>query len=145
MPDVNELAHEILRDGYLMSLGTHDAEGVWVADVIFIPQDDFHLYWISMPDTRHSKAIETNPAVACAITAEQTKGKERALQISGHAQRLDGPRFELEKLHRRKRGMQDPTRPGEMIEDGHVWYELVPDRIELIHSEKFDFNRQRVL
>lgn len=145
MADLNALAHEILRDGYLMSLGTHDAQGVWVADVIYVPQDDFHLFWVSMPEARHSKAIRMNPFVAAAVTADHAVGNERALQIAGRVLQHEGPMFELEKRHRAKRGMQEPARPGEMIEDGHVWYEMIPERIELIHSKLFNFDRQRVL
>ena len=58
-----ELAREILEDGFLMSLGTIDEGGVWVADIIFVPEE-WELYWVSMPDARHSKALERNPKVA---------------------------------------------------------------------------------
>jgi len=97
-----------------------------------------------MPGTRHSRAIEGNNRVACAVTASQEVGKERALQISGVAEKVDGPLFELEKKHRAKRRMQTPTRPGEILEDGEVWYVLKPAKVELMHSEPFGYEKKSI-
>ncbi len=141
---LKELARKVLEDGYLMSLGTADEGGVWVADVIYVHDEQFNLYWVSMPGTRHSRAIEGNNRVACAVTASQEVGKERALQISGVAEKVDGPLFELEKKHRTKRRMQTPTRPGEILEDGEVWYVLKPTKVELMHSEPFGYEKKSI-
>ena len=51
--DIKRLIKEVLEKGYLMSLGTVDEGGVWVSDVIYVFDDEFNLYWISDPDTRH--------------------------------------------------------------------------------------------
>lgn len=141
---LQQLARKILDDGYLMSLGTADDGGVWVSDVIYVADEGFNLYWISMPQTRHSKAVESNSAAACSITADEKPGKERALQIVGIAEKIEGPLFEMEKKLNAKRGMEMPKLPGELLEDGHVWYVLRPSKIELIHSEHFGYQRQSV-
>ncbi len=143
--ELRTLAAKVLEDGYLMSLGTVDESGVWVADVIYVHDDDFNLYWISLPQTRHSKALGQNSQVACAITANQEVGKERALQVTGIAEKVDGPLFELEKKHRTKRGMEPPTRPGEILEDNHSWYVLRPAKIDLLHSEPFGYEHQIII
>ncbi len=143
--ELKKLAFKILEDGYLMSLGTVDEGGVWIADVIYVHDKNFNLYWISAPETRHSRAIEGNNRVACAITASQEADKERALQIEDVAERIDGPMFEFEKKHRAKRGKGAPERPGEILEDGEVWYVLRPTKIELMHSEPFGYEKKSIL
>ena len=37
--------------------GDSRRRGIWVADVIFIHDDDLNVYWMSHPECRHSKAI----------------------------------------------------------------------------------------
>ena len=145
MPDLRALAKEILNDGYLISLGFADSEGVWVSDVVYVSDDDLNIYWISKTDTRHSKALERNAAIAGTITAVEKVDAERALQIAGTAEKVEGPLFDLEKKHRAKRGMNMPTEPGEILKEAHYWYKLTPTRIELIHNEHFGWDRQRVL
>lgn len=74
--ELKNLARAVTKDAYVMSLGTVDEKGVWVADLIYIPDENFNLYWISMPNARHSQAIERNNKVACTITASYTTNKE---------------------------------------------------------------------
>ena len=38
---LKELIKEVLEKGYLMSLATSDGGGVWVADVIYVYDDEF--------------------------------------------------------------------------------------------------------
>ena len=141
---VENLAKAVINDAYVMSLGTADENGAWVADVIYVSDDNFGLYWISMPNARHSRAIEWNNKVACTITASSTTNKERALQIEGTAERINGPLFEYEKKLEAKRGLPLPKVAGEILNKGHVWYALKPKKLELIHSELFGYERQSV-
>lgn len=142
--EIKDLARKVLEDGYLMSLGTVDEGGVWVADVIYIHDENFNLYWLSFPHHRHSKAIEGSPKVACAITTSWETGNERALQIEGVAEKIDGPLFEYEKKLASKRGMMIPSVAGRVLEDGHSWYVLKPTKIELIHNKPFGYKKQNV-
>ncbi len=140
--ELKNLTLKILEDTHVMSLGTVDNGGVWVADVTYIHDENFNLYWLSKPHVRHSKAIESNPKVACTITASWGKGKERALQIEGVAEKINESRFDLEQKMIVKEGLNMPKTPGEILKKGHVWYVLKPTKIELIHSEPFGFEKQ---
>ena len=143
-PDLKKLAENVLQDGFVMSLGTHDDSGVWVADVIYVYDDSFNIYWTSLAEVRHSKAIMQNTKVACTITADWTTGKERALQIEGVAEKIEGAFFELEKQLRVKRHLAVPTEPGQILEGGYSWHVLRPTKIELINNELFGYEKKNV-
>jgi uncharacterized protein YhbP (UPF0306 family) len=140
--ELKNLALKVLEDGYVMSLGTLDDGGVWVADVIYVHDENFNLYWLSLPNVRHSQAIEKNKKVACTVTASWTTDKERALQIEGVGEKIEGTLFEFEQKLEIKRGMDVPKVAGEVLEDGHSWYKLTPTKIELLHSEHFGYKKQ---
>lgn len=138
------MALKVLEDGYLMSLGTVDDGGVWVADLIYVHDDDFNLYWISFPQVRHSKAVGGNSRAACAVTAAHQTGKERALQMEGVIEEIQGPLFEYEKMLEAKRGLPVPQAAGEILDKGHVWYKFTPAKIELLHSEPFGYEKKPI-
>ncbi|MES3004483.1 MAG: pyridoxamine 5'-phosphate oxidase family protein [Patescibacteria group bacterium] len=142
--EIKKLAQQIAQEGYLMSLGTLDDGGVWVADVIYIADENFNLYWMSLPSVRHSKAIEVNNKVACTVTVSWEINKERALQIEGVAEKVEGPIFELEKKIELKKGKEMPKVAGEVLGKGHSWYVIRPSKVELIHSELFGYKKQIV-
>ena len=142
--DLKQLAHEILREGFLMSLGTTDDEGVWVSDVIYVHDEDLCIYWVSLPSARHSQAIGAGSRVACNITSSHVLGKERALQIAGTAEPIEGSRLELEQMLEAKRGKEVPQVAGEILSRGHVWYVLKPDTTKLIDSDKFGYERKTI-
>lgn len=137
---LEQLTKQVLEQGYLLSLGTLDVDGVWVADVIYTFDDDFTIYWMSKDDRRHSLAIAQNPEVAGTITL--TTGPdttEAGLQLSGRAEQVtDIPRSSID-IFLRKRQKNELTVP-----DGHFWYKLSLERIELIYSTEFGFKRQKV-
>jgi uncharacterized protein YhbP (UPF0306 family) len=128
-----------------MSLATHDDTGSWVADVIFIYDEDFiNIYWMSDPQTRHSKAILKNNKVAGSITYS-TKSKESnfGIQFEGIAEQLEGIQFELLVKHLAKRGYPMPElSQAEKILDGDCWYKLTPSKIFLIDEDNFGYDRQ---
>ncbi|MHB8860335.1 MAG: pyridoxamine 5'-phosphate oxidase family protein [Minisyncoccota bacterium] len=146
MIHIRDRVFDVLRQTHLMSLGTMDADGVWVADVIFLYDDDLNIYWLSAPDTRHSKAIMENSKAAGTITFS-TRGKEPNLgiQFEGRAERLEGVRFDLIAKHWAKRNhkIPDVSKALEVLE-GDRWYKLTPTRIELVDEEHFGFDRQSV-
>jgi len=49
-----------------MTLATVGPDGPWAAGLFYV-NDGFDLYWLSDPDTRHSRNIAYNPQVAVAI------------------------------------------------------------------------------
>ncbi len=144
MVDIRKKVLEVLNNTHLMSLGTYDDKGIWVADVIFVYDDDLNIYWLSAPDCRHSKAIIKNAKAAGTITSSvKSKEPNFGIQFDGKAERLSGARFDLIIKHwtKRKHKIPDISKALEVLSDD-CWYKLVPDRFELIDEENFGFDRQ---
>lgn len=140
--DLQALVHEVLRDGFVVNLGVADAEGPWVAPVVYVLDDAFDLYWISVPDCRHSQAIAQDPRVAATVIAAHDTDNERALQFTGRVDKVDGPLLEMEQRLQEKRGLPIPHSPGEILTDGYGWYRLTPDRFEIIYNTRFGYDRK---
>ncbi|MFA6408257.1 MAG: pyridoxamine 5'-phosphate oxidase family protein [Candidatus Paceibacterota bacterium] len=146
MIDLRKRVIEVLDQTHLMSLGTVDSEGVWVADVIFIYDDDLNIYWMSNHACRHSVAILESNRVAGTITRTvKSKEPNLGIQLEGVVQKLEGVQFDLMVKHLAKRGytIPSPSKALEILGDTS-WYKLVPIRIDLIDEENFGFNRQTV-
>jgi uncharacterized protein YhbP (UPF0306 family) len=129
-----------------MSLGTSDKNGVWVADVIFVYDDDLNIYWLSSPDCRHSKAIMENDKVSGTITLSTNKKEPNlGIQFEGKAERLEGVRIDLIAKHWTKRSHRIPDicKALEVL-DGDCWYKLTPTMIGLIDEKNFGFDRQEL-
>lgn len=140
--ELKKLAEGVLEDAFVLSLGVVDDNGVWVADVIYIHDDEMNLYWISSPNTRYSKAIQVNSKVACTITASWETDNERALQIAGTAEKTQ-PKPELEQKIREKRGLNSNEK--EILVNDHVWYVLKTESMKLIYSKEFGYKRLDII
>ncbi|MBI2483054.1 pyridoxamine 5'-phosphate oxidase family protein [Candidatus Uhrbacteria bacterium] len=134
---------EALGAGYLMSLGTVDDGGVWVAEVIYVHDDALRIYWMSDPDTRHSRAIASHPQVAATITVHAIGAPNFGLQVSGRAERINGARHDLAVRHFLKRRHPAPVETDDVLQ-GDSWYVLIPEHIELIDEAHFGFAKQRL-
>ena len=146
MTDIKPKIREVLEKGHLMSLATVDDGGVWVADVVYVYDDEFNIYWMSDPDVRHSKAILKNPQTAGSITiSNKTKEKNLGIQFSGKAERLEGIQFQLLIKHLAKRGYPAPdlSQAAKLL-DGDMWYKLTPARIDLTDEEQFGFDKRNM-
>lgn len=144
MVDIKKRIFEVLGKAHLMSLATHDDVGPWVADVIFIYDEDMNIYWMSDPETRHSKAVLKNNKSAGSITCS-TKSKELnfGIQVEGITAQLQGVQFELLTKHLAKRGYSKPKlSQAKKILDGDLWYKLTPSKILLIDEENFGYTRK---
>jgi len=146
MVDIRKRILEVLDQTHLMSLAINDSNGPWVADVLFIYDDNLNIYWMSDPATRHSKAIQENNKVAGSIT-HSTKSKEAnfGIQFNGIAEQLEGVQFKLLVKHLVKRGYPKPKLSQAMkLLDGDCWYKLIPTRIGLIDEKHFGYDRQEL-
>ena len=142
MEDIKKLIEEILKKGYLMSLATQDEGGVWVADVIYIHDDNLNIYWISNPDVRHSRAISQNKEVAATITASHEKNRELGLQLSGTAARLGNIGKEMTKKYIKKNPLSSRVDEDFLRDDS--WYVLKPRFVELINNELFGYDKKKL-
>lgn len=141
IPETKQLILEVLGRGYLMSLGTLVDGNVWVSDVIYIHDEDLNIYWMSSPNTRHSKAILEHPQVAGTITVSGQGEDNMGLQFSGIAQKIDGARYDLILKHFAKRKKELPGETDDVLQ-GDSWYVLKPSRIELTYEKLFGFEKQ---
>ena len=81
---------EFLASHHVMTLAT-SADGEVHAASLMYATDDFDLYWVSDPKSRHSRELELNPRVAVTIAPDYTDFAHiRGLQIRGQAKRLAG-------------------------------------------------------
>ncbi|WBQ07434.1 pyridoxamine 5'-phosphate oxidase family protein [Kribbella sp. CA-293567] len=68
MPDRAETARQVIADNLYLSLGTADAAGTpWVTPVFFSPDGYTDYYWVSSPDTQHSRNLTERAEVGIAI------------------------------------------------------------------------------
>lgn len=133
---------EVLDKGHLMSLATLDDGGVWVADVIYIYDDDLNIYWISDPEVRHSKAILKNKQVAGTITiSNKSKELNLGIQFSANAEKIEGTRQDLAIKHLTKRGYPEPKETDDVLQ-GDSWYMLRPSKIDLVDEENFGYDKK---
>jgi uncharacterized protein len=140
--DIKKRILEVLQNGHLMSLGTSDKNGPWVADVIYIHDEALNIYWMSSPATRHSGAIETAGKAAGSITVTaKSKEDNFGIQFEGAAHKIDGKRHDLAIKHFAKRGRPAPNESDDILH-GASWYAIKPSKIYLIDENNFGFKRQ---
>jgi len=92
--DERALASEIeafLAAHHVVTLATGDGDSVHAASLMYA-HEDFVLYWVSNPDTRHSREIEANAQVAATVAPDYSDFRViRGLQIAGVAARITAP------------------------------------------------------
>ena len=127
-----------------MSLAVQDEGGLWVSDVVYIFDDNFNLYWMSDPEVRHSKAVIKNSQVAGTITiSNKSKEPNLCIQFSGIAEKIDGPRFDLAKMHLRKRSHPEPKESDDVLQ-GDSWYMLKPEFMDIINEELWGYDKKKL-
>lgn len=144
MPDIRPVIRDVLEKGYLLSLATTDEGGVWVADVIYVHDDDFNIYWMSDPEARHSKAVAGNPNVAGAIAVSGPGENNLGIQFSGRAEKIAGSRYDLIVKHFLKRKKLTLPKETDDVLQGDFWYVVRPTKIDLICEKEFGFDKQSI-
>lgn len=66
-----EYADEFLALGTVMQLATSRENVPWISTVYFVADEQRNIYWLSLPERRHSEEIANNPRVAIAIAIKQ--------------------------------------------------------------------------
>lgn len=88
--DARVNAQAYLRAHNVMTLATHGPEGVWAAAVFYV-HENFDLYFLSSPSTRHSLNLAANPRVAVTIQADYDDWRAiKGIQLEGNVTRLEG-------------------------------------------------------
>lgn len=87
---LQNLVVEYLDEARQMQVATCVDGQPWCATVYFAHDNAHNLYWISMPDARHSQEIVRNSQIAGTITLAINPGEPvRGLQFIGTAQEVD--------------------------------------------------------
>ncbi len=145
MDNLKKIVKEIMEEGNLMSLGTVDEGGVWVADINYVNDNDLNLYWLSYVDTRHSQAIARDNKVAASITISSGKGDtNKGIQIVGVAQKIDTEIKEIADKHRQKRGKKSLPDSQTLLDRYESWYMLKPISIDIVHEELFGRHKRKL-
>lgn len=141
--EIKSLIQEVLGKGYLMSLATVDSGGVWVADVIYIFDEDLNIYWMSDPGARHSQAVLQNNKIAGTITVSAQGEDNLGIQFEGIAEKIEVARYDLAIKHFAKRKKPIPAETEDILQ-GDSWYILKSKKIELICERLFGFEKQKL-
>jgi uncharacterized protein YhbP (UPF0306 family) len=90
--DLAVLAREIIDANRYMTLATADGDGCpWAAPVWYAHQGYSDFFWVSRPDTRHSRNLAGRPELAIVIFDSTVPvGGARAVYIEALAEELDG-------------------------------------------------------
>jgi uncharacterized protein YhbP (UPF0306 family) len=85
-------ARAIIDGGLYMVLGTADAEGrPWVSPVYYAPAGYREFLWVSRPDARHSRNLETRPETSIVIFDSTIAiGTGQGVYMSAVAEKLLG-------------------------------------------------------
>jgi uncharacterized protein YhbP (UPF0306 family) len=66
--ELTTIARDLITANLYLALGTADASGTpWVSPVYYTPHGHSTFYWVSSPDTRHSRNIAVRPEVSIVI------------------------------------------------------------------------------
>lgn len=88
--DSRKRALDYLRSHHVMSLATQGSEGIWAAAVFYV-NDDFDMFFLSSPTSRHARNIKTNPLVAATVQEDYADWREiKGVQIKGRATIIEG-------------------------------------------------------
>jgi nitroimidazol reductase NimA-like FMN-containing flavoprotein (pyridoxamine 5'-phosphate oxidase superfamily) len=87
MPDLAARAREVIAANVYMALGTADPSGApWVSPVYFSHEGFTDFYWVSSPDTLHSRNIAWRPTVAITIYDSSVAiGQAEAVYLAAQA------------------------------------------------------------
>jgi uncharacterized protein YhbP (UPF0306 family) len=111
--DFAAMAKAIIDSTLYMVLGTSDESGQpWVSPVYFTASKYKEFYWISSPETRHSRNIAKRSQISIVIFNSQVPvGNAQAVYMSAVAEELIGSDLERGLIVYNGR-FQDPTRHG---------------------------------
>lgn len=85
-PRLKEIVLKYLKEHYTMSVATAKVETPWAA-AVFYANDGFTLYFLSDPESRHSKDIAENPLVAVSVNEDYHDWRKiKGIQMEGKAE-----------------------------------------------------------
>lgn len=87
--DLKQLLSQYLSEKHMMQLATSVDNQPWCCTVYYFHDQDYNLYWASLPERKHSQDIKQNSKVAVAIPVKYVKGEPVVgIQMTGMAEEL---------------------------------------------------------
>lgn len=88
--DYTQLAKDIIGKNQYMTIGSTNPDGsAWVSPVVYVVDQNYNFYWISLPNSNHSQNIGKNKKITLAIfDSHQNFGEGVGLQIEAVAIKL---------------------------------------------------------
>jgi len=132
---------DYLEKNRRMTLATSENNIPWAATVMFAYDNDFNFYFISVPDSRKTKNLETNPRVSGAINEfQKTPGKILGVQLEGTAEMLDKNKNTKElEIYKKRFDWAD-----NYLHD-HELYKIIPKKIYYLDDELFGPGGREIL
>jgi len=140
--DPRAAALRYLGDHNVMTVATSGPEGLWAA-AVFYANEDFTLYFLSAPHTRHATNIRAEPRVAATIQEDYREWSAiKGIQLEGVASALNGEAMQraIEVFTAKYPFVVAQLGPPEQEIAGAMrgirWYRLVPDRLYFVDNSK---------
>lgn len=142
--EIKDAAKEILDTAHLFTLSTFDDKGPWSCVLAYIADNNFNIYWMSMPDSRHQLALVKDSRAAISITTAQKPGDEnKIIQMQGRVAEYTGDLFELHDKYKLKKN--DLLYAPRHAVQGFLekWYIFVPEYIDVTYEPEWAFEKRR--
>lgn len=145
--DLKKLIGEYIAESKMMQVATVSGDQPWCATVAFAFDEDWNLYWISLPETRHSQELMANNKVAGTIAnADLYTDGPRGLQFEGVAELLSGADEEagvaIYSKRMKREGLLEDMRSGN---NPHKLYRIKPTSYVLFDRVNFPDDERQVL
>ena len=93
------LIRRYLGEARMMQIATVRGGQPWVCTVYFVEDDDLNLYWLSLPDARHSRELAAHDKIAVAMPVKFDK-PVIGIQAEGTAEAITDPRVVADVMKR---------------------------------------------
>ena len=138
-----------LQSHHVMALATQGPSGLWAAAVFYV-SDEFTLYFLSSPTSRHSQNIEASGRVAATIHEDTHDWRAiQGVQLEGRVERIGGEEQVWAVL---RYGQKFPlvgnlaTAPAEIVKamSRIAWYKITPERLFFVDNSQGFGHRDEV-
>ncbi|MBI2581434.1 pyridoxamine 5'-phosphate oxidase family protein [Candidatus Woesearchaeota archaeon] len=95
---IEEFVRKYLKEGRMLQIATVDEGQPWSCTVYYASDEDLNIYWISEPNTRHSREIQKHSKVAGSIPIKFDDLIVIGVQLEGDAELVKSTSEIKEKL-----------------------------------------------
>ena len=146
---LRDTALAYLQSHHVMTLATQGPTDLWAAAVFYV-SDEFTLYFLSSPTSRHSQNLEFSGRVAATIQEDIDDWRAiQGIQMEGQVQRIGGEEQARTLL---RYGQKFPlvgnlaAAPAEIVKamSRIAWYKITPERLFFVDNSQGFGHRDEV-